>query len=55
MTGQESVTGHLSVTQDNNGNEGIAACLTVTTPPEPTSSTTVNFWSLTTQSDSTVV
>ena len=31
MTGQEIVTGHLSVTQDNNGYERIAACLTVTT------------------------
>lgn len=48
----ETVHGKLSVTQDSSGNDRIAACLIVATV---TTSTEVSYWSVTTQSDSSVV
>ena len=63
LDGTETVHGKLSVTQDSSGNDRIAACLivaTVTTSlvggvATPVTSTEVSYWSVTTQSDSSVV
>lgn len=52
LDGTETVHGKLSVTQDSSGNDRIAACLIVATV---TTSTEVSYWSVTTQSDSSVV